>query len=60
MVGKGVSEAVEAVLSLVARGNAVLAEIERLRDVIPLLYRYCWQLKKKWLKLAITILLGFN
>ena len=39
MVGKGVSEAVEAVLGLVARGNAILAEIERLRDVIPLIYR---------------------
>ena len=40
MVGKGVSEAVESILSLVARGNAVLAEVERLRDIIPLLYRY--------------------
>ena len=39
MVGKGVSEAVESVLALVARGNAVLAEVERLRDIIPLLYR---------------------
>ena len=39
MDGKGVSEAVESVLALVARGNAVLAEIERLKDIIPLLYR---------------------
>ena len=39
MVGKGKSEAVESILALVARGNAVLAEIERLKEIIPLLYK---------------------
>ena len=36
---KGTSEAVDATLALVARGNAILAEIERLSDIIPLLFR---------------------
>ena len=39
MVIKNKTEALDATLALVARGNAVLAEIERLSDNIPLLYR---------------------
>lgn len=39
MVIKKKTEAQDATLALVARGNAVLAEIERLSDNIPLLYR---------------------
>ena len=34
------TEALEATLSLVARGNAVLAEISRLSEAIPLLFRH--------------------
>ena len=40
------TEALEATLSLVARGNAVLAEIERLSDAIPLLFRHVSQYSK--------------
>ena len=36
---KASSEAVDVTLALVARGNAILAEIERLSDIIPLLFR---------------------
>ena len=36
---KATSEAVDVTLALVARGNAILAEIERLSDIIPLLFR---------------------
>ena len=40
MVNKTKTEALDSTLSLVARGNAVLAEIERLSDAVPLLFRF--------------------
>ena len=39
MVIKNKTEALDATLALVARGNSVLAEIERLSDNIPALFR---------------------
>ena len=39
MVIKNKTEALDATLALVARGNSVLAEIERLSDAIPPLFR---------------------
>ena len=39
MVIKNKTEALDATLALVARGNSVLAEIERLSDSIPPLFR---------------------
>ena len=39
MVIKNKTEALDATLALVARGNSVLAEIERLSDNIPPLFR---------------------
>ena len=38
MVGAASSEAMEAVLALVARGNAILAELARLADTVPPLF----------------------
>ena len=40
MVIKNKTEALDAILALVARGNSVLAEIERLSDAIPPLFRF--------------------
>ena len=38
MVGPPSSEAMEAVLALVARGNAILAELSRLAEAVPALF----------------------
>ena len=57
MVIKNKTEALDATLALVARGNAVLAEIERLSDNIPLLYR---NISITIVNMRVKIIVGFT